>query len=75
MKYIIIANSQNIRVPLNCNGKIIYFDTKEEAEDLTNNSYLSIQKDALEISTIEYSRINNNKYINYKEAVKLLAWT
>lgn len=73
MKYMIIIATQGIRAPLNHNGKIIYFDKKEDATDLIDNSYLSIRKDEIEIADIDISEINDDKYINYRDALIHLA--
>lgn len=68
MKYVI---KNKIGFPINFDGKIVYFDSEEEANSLIDSTYLVIKKDELIIESIESSKIHNDKFISYKDLLEL----
>lgn len=63
MKFLAIIDNN---FPLLSEDKIIYFDTQEEVKNLIEGCYLIFKKDDISIKPIDFSEINNEKYINYK---------
>lgn len=69
MKYMIEVN-QGIISCINLDGKLLVFDTKEEAEELINNSYFSIHKDWYHV--VPTFIMEDDVFINYKDAYEIL---
>lgn len=69
MKYMIEVN-QGIISCINLDGKLLVFDTKEEANDFINNTYLAINKDWYRV--VPTFIMEDDVCINYKDAYEIL---